>query len=93
MYAGQVVETGPTRAVIEEPRHPYTQGLLRSMPDLSDPDRQILPIPGQVPSLIDLGAGCRFLPRCARATAECRREIPLLPMGCARVARCVRTSA
>jgi len=93
MYAGQVVETGPTRQVIGQPRHPYTQGLLRSMPQLSDLDRPVLPIPGQMPSLIDLKPGCRFLPRCDRAGAECQQPISLLPMGDARTARCVRTAA
>ena len=93
MYAGQVVETGPTRAVIANPRHPYTQGLLRSMPLLSDPDRPIQPIQGQVPDLIDLKPECRFLPRCPRAAEECRAPVPLLPMGVARHARCVRAAA
>jgi oligopeptide/dipeptide ABC transporter ATP-binding protein len=93
MYAGQVVETGPTRAIIDRPRHPYTQGLLRSMPVLSDLDRPIVPIPGQVPSLIDMNLECRFLPRCSLAAPECRRDIPLLPIDEERAARCVRTAA
>jgi oligopeptide/dipeptide ABC transporter ATP-binding protein len=93
MYAGQVVETGPTRAIIDRPRHPYTQGLLRSMPVLSDLDRPIVPIPGQVPSLIDMSLECRFLPRCSLAAPECRRDIPLLPIDEERAARCVRTAA
>ena len=93
MYAGQVVETGPTRAVIGAPRHPYTQGLLRSMPILSDPDRPIRPIAGQVPDLIDLPPECRFLPRCPLAGDECRQKVPLLPAGEARQARCVRIAA
>jgi ABC-type dipeptide/oligopeptide/nickel transport system ATPase component len=63
MYAGQVVETGPTAEVIAAPRHPYTQGLIRSMPLLSHPDRPIKPIPGQIPDLIDPPRECRFLPR------------------------------
>ncbi len=92
MYAGQVVETGPTRAVIAAPRHPYTQGLLRSMPLLSDPGRPIQPIEGQVPDLIDLAPECRFLPRCPRAAEQCRQPVPLLPMGEARQARCVRAT-
>jgi oligopeptide/dipeptide ABC transporter ATP-binding protein len=93
MYAGQVVETGPTRAIIDRPRHPYTQGLLRSMPVLSDLDRPTVPIPGQVPSLIDMNLECRFLPRCSLAAPECRRDIPLLPIDEERAARCVRTAA
>jgi oligopeptide/dipeptide ABC transporter ATP-binding protein len=93
MYAGQVVETGPTAAVIAEPRHPYTRGLLRSIPLLSDPDRPIRPIEGQVPDLANLPATCRFLPRCPEAGEECRRAIPLLPAGARRHARCVRVAA
>jgi len=93
MYAGQVVETGPTRALIAEPRHPYTQGLLRSMPLLSAPERPIQPIPGQVPNLIDLPAECRFLPRCPLAGSECRHEVPLRNLDAARAARCVRVTA
>jgi oligopeptide/dipeptide ABC transporter ATP-binding protein len=93
MYAGQVVETGPTGAVIAQPRHPYTQGLLRSMPVLSDPGRPIRPIAGQVPDLIDLPAECRFMPRCPQAGEECRRAVPIVPAGEARQARCVRIAA
>ncbi|MCC6469965.1 MAG: ABC transporter ATP-binding protein [Alphaproteobacteria bacterium] len=93
MYAGQVVESGPTRAVIAAPRHPYTQGLLRSMPLLSDPDRPIRPIAGQVPDLIDLPEECRFLPRCPHAADACRHDIRLLPAGAGRWARCVRIAA
>ncbi len=93
MYAGQVVETGPTAAVIADPRHPYTRGLLRSIPLLSDPDRPIRPIEGQVPDLANLPATCRFLPRCPEAGEACRRPIALLPAGAERYARCIRVAA
>jgi oligopeptide/dipeptide ABC transporter ATP-binding protein len=93
MYAGQVVETGPTAAVIARPQHPYTRGLLRSIPLLSDPDRPIRPIEGQVPDLANLPPGCRFLPRCPDAGEDCRGPIPLLPAGAGRHARCVRVAA
>jgi oligopeptide/dipeptide ABC transporter ATP-binding protein len=56
------------------------------MPLLSDPGRPIQPIEGQVPDLIDLAPECRFLPRCPRAAEQCRRPVPLLPMGEARQA-------
>jgi oligopeptide/dipeptide ABC transporter ATP-binding protein len=90
MYAGQVVEQGPTAAVIGSPRHPYTQGLLRSIPVLEDLDRPIRPIPGQVPDPAAPPAGCRFEPRCPKAAAECRRPVPLRPAGPDRLARCIR---
>jgi oligopeptide/dipeptide ABC transporter ATP-binding protein len=93
MYAGQVVESGPTRAVIAAPRHPYTQGLLQSMPVLSDPGRRIRPIPGQVPDLIDLPQECRFRPRCPEAGEDCRRAVPMLAAGDGRHARCLRVAA
>jgi oligopeptide/dipeptide ABC transporter ATP-binding protein len=92
MYCGQVVEAGPTRDVIARPLHPYTQGLLRSLPSLSDPDRPIQPIDGQVPDLLGPPATCRFMPRCPRAAAACETRVPLLPAGAGRNVRCVRTA-
>jgi peptide/nickel transport system ATP-binding protein len=67
MYAGKVVEEAPVKELFKEPLHPYTQGLLRSIPriDLAATQKQRLEaIPGVVPSLLDLPAGCRFAPRC-----------------------------
>jgi oligopeptide/dipeptide ABC transporter ATP-binding protein len=93
MYAGQVVESGPTAEVIADPRHPYTKGLLRSIPLLSDPDRPIRPIEGQVPDLLEVPDTCRFLPRCAEAGAACHRLVPLHPAGPGRAARCVKVAA
>ena len=87
MYAGQVVETGPTQAVIAAPRHPYTQGLLRSIPQ---PGREIRPIEGQVPELLGLGAQCRFLPRCAMARAVCQQPARMDGLPGGREVRCVR---
>ena len=89
LYAGQVVETGPTAQVIADPRHPYTTGLLRSVPVLSDLDRPITPIDGQVPDLIDLPPGCRFLPRCKSARPACEAPVPMFDVGEDRAARCV----
>jgi oligopeptide/dipeptide ABC transporter ATP-binding protein len=92
MYAGQVVETGPTEAIIATPRHPYTRGLMDSLPRLEDPDRPLHPIPGQVPDLTTLDAGCRFRNRCTLAIGDCARPVALAPAGEARFSRCIRAS-
>jgi len=90
MYAGQIVESGPVRAVMADPRHPYTAGLLRAVPSLDlRPDEVLQDIPGTVPSPGDFPAGCGFSPRCARATDRCRQEMPTLrPCGADRAVRC-----
>jgi oligopeptide/dipeptide ABC transporter ATP-binding protein len=92
MYAGQVVERGPVTQVIRDPRHPYTQGLLRSIPRLSLRGKRIQPIDGQVPELIGLGAECRFFSRCPRRHDECRREISMRGFAEERAARCVEVA-
>jgi peptide/nickel transport system ATP-binding protein/oligopeptide transport system ATP-binding protein len=80
MYAGQVVEEGTTRDIFEDPRHPYTQGLLKSVPKLGERSRQgrsrLLEITGIVPSLYELPAGCSFHPRCGHVKAICRKTPP-----------------
>jgi peptide/nickel transport system ATP-binding protein len=73
MYAGQEMESAPTDAFFARPAHPYTRRLLDSLPR---EDGEIRDIPGEVPSLIDPPAGCRFHPRCDDATAECRSGRP-----------------
>ena len=90
MYAGQIVESGPTTDVIGHPRHPYTQGLLRSIPRLSHLDEPIVPIQGQVPELIGLGEQCRFHSRCPLGIPACLRAIPMVPIGPDHEARCIR---
>jgi oligopeptide/dipeptide ABC transporter ATP-binding protein len=90
MYAGQIVECGKAEEVIERPRHPYTQGLLASAPWLSDLTRELQPMPGSVPNLIDLPPGCRFGPRCSRHVAACDRPVPVVDLGEGRLARCIR---
>ncbi len=92
MYAGQIVESGPTAQVITDPRHPYTEGLLRSVPVLSALDRPIRPIQGQVPELIDVPPGCRFAPRCDYAQPACAVPVAMRAAGPARVARCIRVT-
>ena len=77
MYAGRIVERGTARQLYATPRHPYTLGLLRSVPRLDEPRRaKLQPIPGQPPDLSRLPAGCSFAPRCAYAIDRCRVEEP-----------------
>jgi oligopeptide/dipeptide ABC transporter ATP-binding protein len=89
MYAGQVMETGRTRDVIDAPRHPYTQGLLRSMPRLDDVTTPIKPIQGTVPSLIGFPDQCRFYSRCEQRRDACKRQIPMLDLDDSRTVRCL----
>ncbi|MDG7022149.1 MAG: ABC transporter ATP-binding protein, partial [Nitrososphaerota archaeon] len=76
MYAGRVVERGPSDRLLREPMHPYTQGLVAATPTLES--RDIKGIPGFMPDLARLGEGCSFHPRCPRAMDVCRRERPAL---------------
>jgi peptide/nickel transport system ATP-binding protein len=79
MYAGRVVEEGPGDTSIESPYHPYTRGLLGSIPHVDGPRAERLtPIPGSPPSLVRLPEGCAFHPRCVLARASCRRDVPSL---------------
>ena len=79
MYAGRIVERGTAREIYANPRHPYTRGLLRSVPRLDEPRRAKLePVPGQPPDLTRLPRGCSFAPRCAFAVEQCRSEAPSL---------------
>jgi peptide/nickel transport system ATP-binding protein len=73
MYAGEVVERGPLDAVFDDPVHPYTQGLLGSIPDLQDPRPRLQPIEGNVPSLLDaeMADRCYFADRCPKAMEDC----------------------
>jgi oligopeptide/dipeptide ABC transporter ATP-binding protein len=81
MYAGRIVERSTAAEIYARPRHPYTLGLLRSVPRLDEPRREKLaPIPGQPPDLTRLGAGCAFAPRCAWAIDRCRTERPELEL-------------
>lgn len=82
MYAGKVVEQAPVELLYAEPNHPYTQGLLRSLPrvdkDATGHKQRLQEIPGIVPSLLNLPLGCKFASRCPKAMAICEEEEPLL---------------
>ncbi|MEQ9643089.1 MAG: ABC transporter ATP-binding protein [Alphaproteobacteria bacterium] len=79
MYAGRVVERGNARDIYKNPRHPYTLGLLRSVPRLDQPrTAKLIPIEGQPPDLTRLDGGCAFRPRCRFATEQCAAAIPPL---------------
>jgi oligopeptide/dipeptide ABC transporter ATP-binding protein len=93
MYAGKIVEVGPAMDVFHNPKHPYTQGLLRSIPRLGSSvqkkDRLDV-IEGMVPNLLRLPDGCSFAPRCYKKTVECTlSEIPLEPVSEHQDVRCI----
>ncbi len=78
MYAGQVVETGTIREVYDHPAHPYTQGLLGSIPSKATHGQRLNPIQGAPPNLLNLPGGCAFHPRCPHAIELCREQAPSL---------------
>jgi oligopeptide/dipeptide ABC transporter ATP-binding protein len=78
MYAGVIVEIGGLSVVFKSPRHPYTAGLLRTIPRIGHKREQLDTIEGRVPNLITPPPGCRFHPRCPQATERCRQERPAM---------------
>ena len=78
MYAGKIVETGSTQAVIHDPEHPYTQGLIKALPGSLQPGSRLNQIPGMMPTLTDIPPGCAFHPRCDISGTVCRMEVPTL---------------
>lgn len=76
MYAGRVVEEGPTLEIINDPQHPYTQGLLNALPQMALPGQRLNQIQGSMPSLMERPEGCAFHPRCPYATDKCRQQQP-----------------
>ena len=88
MYMGKVVEQAPTRELFRDPKHPYTQGLLKSIPRIGFRKR-LVPIEGSVPSLRALPRGCKFEPRCPHAMTICREQEPaMVVLGHGRQSRC-----
>jgi peptide/nickel transport system ATP-binding protein len=88
MYAGKVVETGAAADVIAHPRHPYTAGLLASVPAEHEPGERLPQVPGSTPSLANLPPGCAFAPRCFKAGPACTTPPPLQDFGGGRTALC-----
>ncbi len=90
MYAGRVVEEAPAAALFEEPRHPYSRGLIGALPLLDGPRRKLIAIPGNVPDPRALPKGCAFAPRCLHAGPACNvAPPPLVANGTARRVACV----
>lgn len=78
MYAGRIVEEGPTRSIIDNPKHPYTKGLLKALPGSQLPGSMLNQIPGVMPTLTDIPLGCAFHPRCNVRVPECESNVPPL---------------
>ena len=74
MYAGTLTESAEVVPLFHEPRHPYTWALLQSLPRLDDVDKKLLPLPGSPPDMMNLPEQCPFLPRCQKATSQCRLD-------------------
>ncbi|OGP75318.1 MAG: peptide ABC transporter ATP-binding protein [Deltaproteobacteria bacterium RBG_16_49_23] len=91
MYAGRIVEYGPIETIFGEMRHPYTRGLLESIPQLEDKRKRLNAIPGQVPNPMDLPMGCKFHPRCYLMIEDCKKEEPpLFQVNDNHFSRCIR---
>ena len=88
MYAGRIVERGTVDQVLREPLHPYTRGLIRSIPSSAGGGGRLYQIPGMTPSLLDLGEGCTFRDRCPRADEACQASPPETKAGGDRTFRC-----
>jgi oligopeptide/dipeptide ABC transporter ATP-binding protein len=90
MYAGRIAEEGPVDAIFDDPQHPYTIGLMGSVPSLDRRQGRLATIPGMVPTIDALPAGCRFAPRCPFAGPPCSESVPLLRLlGSGHAAACI----
>ena len=91
MYAGRIMEYGPINAIFSRLRHPYTKGLLDSIPQLKEKKKRLDAIPGQVPDPMNLPMGCKFHPRCYLVIEECKKEEPpLFQVNGDHFSRCIR---
>lgn len=91
MYAGRIMELAPTTEIFSSPRHPYTIGLLRSIPRIDGKDQRLEPISGQPPNLSSLPSGCPFMPRCRFASPECGEvEIALREVTFGHFSACIK---
>jgi peptide/nickel transport system ATP-binding protein len=88
MYAGRIVEAGDATSVLDRPLHPYTRGLIGSVPSRNRRGEKLRQIPGMTPSLLSLPPGCAFRTRCPRADATCEQEPPERELAPGRSARC-----
>jgi peptide/nickel transport system ATP-binding protein len=87
MYAGRIAEVGPVADVIHRPQHPYTKGLMGSIPNMAADEERLAQIEGSMPRLTEIPSGCAFHPRCEKAFARCSRERPeLMPAGTSQAA-------
>lgn len=80
MYSGRIVENGKTEDIIKSQKHPYTEGLISSIPDPANRGKKLYSIPGAPPSYLFSPTGCRFEPRCSKAFAKCTQEPPLIKL-------------
>jgi peptide/nickel transport system ATP-binding protein len=91
MYAGQIVEKGPVESIFNSPQHPYTVGLLGSLPRLEQQQARLAAIEGSVPDMTKAQTGCRFADRCPFVIEHCQKEaVPLAPVIAAQSSRCLR---
>jgi oligopeptide/dipeptide ABC transporter ATP-binding protein len=88
MYGGNMVEYGTAKEIFEQPKMPYTMGLLESLPRLDQAGSRLIPIEGQPPNLLRMPSGCAFAPRCRYRMPICDEPVPLYDFGDGHVARC-----